>query len=269
MRFAFVFLALSLAAVAAADPPVPVVSPARGVPEDLKGLVWNKWETKHFAVISLDRSSGRSLTSEVEGNRNDALAAWGMRGSDAVFCKIVLVPDEAMLQRLFGLKEPRCEVRRSGTSAPEAVSIWVDSNRVSRLPSLLVEAEVAASNAPTFVRRGVPLLASGPSIVREGIAKAPDTPLLSILDEKKSAELAKADQKGFDANCAILCLLLRKEYGPRAFGRAAASPQSGLHGSMGFASAEEFSGTFARYRKNLLGDVRESRTPDEYLRVAP
>lgn len=269
MRLVFVLLALVVASACFAEFPVPVAVPSRGVPEDLKGLVWNKWETKHFAVLSLDRPLGSLLKSEIEWKRDATLKAWGLPGNDGIFCKIVLVPDEAMLLRLFALKEPRCEVRRSGTSAPEAVSIWIDSKRMSRLPSLLVEAEVAAGDAPAFVRRGVPLIAAGPSSLRESLAKAPDAPLASLLDDKKAAELAKADPKGFDANCAILCLLVRREYGARAFGAAASSPQPGLCGKMGFATADEFGRTFARYRSNLVGDVRDSRTPDEYLRIAP
>lgn len=270
MRLVFVLLSLIFASVcSAADLPIPAALPSRSTPEDLKGLVWNKWETKHFAVISLDRSSGASLKSEVERKREEALSAWGIRASDAIFCKLVLVPDEAMLVRLFGLKEPKCEVRRSGTSAPEAVSIWVDSSRMSRLPALLAEAEVAAGDSPAFIRRGFPILASGPDSLRDSIPKSTDAPLLSMFDEKKSAELIKVDPKGFDANCAVLCLMVRKEYGARAFGVATSTPQTSLHGKMGFASADEFDRTFARYRKNLLDDMKASRTPDEYLRVAP
>lgn len=262
MRFLIVSIVLICASASGAQPPVPI---AVSKPSGLEGLVWHKWETDHFAVLSLDRSEGQRLKASLEDVRRDALARWGIRGSDKFFCKLVCVPDAEMLTRLFGLKEPRCEVRKSSDGKVDLVAIWIDEARISSLGSLVVESELSFGSFPAFMVRGVPLLERSPSAVRQLISRAPDTAFASIADEKKSAELVKSDAAGFDSSCALLCLMLRREYGPSGFALAASGSASSLPARLGFPSEADMDKTFARYRSNLLKDIRDSKTPDEYL----
>lgn len=264
MRF-FTVALLLVASVVQAQTPIPTSGTSSG----LEGLVWNKWETKHFAILSIDFSAGKILRSDVEYARERALSRWGLRGSDSLFCKLVCVPDPGMLQRLFGLKEPRCEVRRGASGKVELAAIWIDSTRIDLLPSLLLEADLLSGDLPSFVKRGVPILELSPDGVRGRLKGAPDSPCSSLLDEVKSAELSKSDRKGFEADCALLCLMVRKEYGGAAFGRAASGSASDLHARMGFKSASDMDKTFSRYRSNLLKDIDAGRTPDQYLGVGP
>lgn len=262
MRFVTIAL-IFFASVAQAQAPIPT----SGTSPDLQGLVWNKWETKHFVVLSIDFATGKRLRSRVEEARDEVLSRWGLKGSDHFFCKLVCVPDRAMLQSLFGLKEPRCEVRRDATGKVELAAIWIDSTRMYLLPSLIAEADLLHGDFPAFVQRGVPILELPADEIRERLKSAPDTPCSSILDEKKSAELVKADRRGFDADCALLCLMARKEYGLKAFGMVALSPSVGLHSRVGFKDAADMDKTFSRYRANLLKDIDAGSTPNEYLGV--
>jgi hypothetical protein len=235
----------------ASEPPRPTAT--REPPPGLEGLVWNKWDTPNFIVISLDKAQGSMIRSEAESVREGVLERWGLSPSERE-CKLVLVPDAVMLKRLFGLSEPRCEVKTSESGATAA--IWIDVGRFGMLPSLVAESELLSGDSASFASLGVPLLERSPSVVREGIVSAPEKPLEAILAGEGDA-----------AESAVLCLLMRKEFGGRAFGRAARAPSA--WSALGFKSEEEFASTFERYRANLLSDLKSGRTPDGYLGVRP
>lgn len=252
---------LLLASTACAQAPIPTSGTSSG----LEGLVWNKWETNHFAVLSIDFATGKRLRADAERTRDEVLSRWGLRGSDSMFCKLVCVPNPEMLQRLFGLKEPRCEVRRDSSGKVEMAAIWIDATRMSLLPSMIAEVDLMSGSLPLFVKRGVPILELPTSEVRARLGSAPDSPCSSLLDDKMSADLIKSDRRGFDSDCALLCLMLRREYGLEAFGRVAAEPPSSLHSGVGFKAAADMDSTFSRYRRNLIEDIGSGATPDEYL----
>lgn len=245
----------------AEEPPKPALQ--RNPPPGLEGLVWNKWDTPNFIVISLDKNQGASMKQEVESVRGEIESRWRLSfGSDRV-CKIVCVPDSVMLKRLFGLSEPRCEVRTLASGGVEA-AVWLDIERKNLLPSLVAEAELLSGGKRSFVAKGVPLLERSPTFVRERLLSAPELGLDSILG--KSSEKVSPD--ALAANSAFLCLLVRKEFGALRFGECSASSSS-VAESLGFSSEDEFISTFSRYRRNLSLDLKSGRTPDGYLGVRP
>jgi len=250
------------------DAPLPTYGVERKAPPGMEGLVWNKWDTDHFVVLSIDKSQGSELFSDAESLRAETLARWALSGNDSFFCKLVCVPDADMLRKLFGLKEPKCEVRRSKSGDVELAAIWIDHGRIRDLPSLVAEAELEFSPHQRFLRRGLPILERDAESIRASVAKASDSACSSILDERSSAAMEKSDRLGFDASCALLCLMIRREYGSAAFGSAVRCSPSSLHEEMGFRSASDFDKTFARYRDNLLHDIESGDTPDEYLSPA-
>jgi hypothetical protein len=255
MRKILCVLLLCAASSLASEPPQPTAS--REPPPGLEGLVWNKWDTPGFIVISLDKGQGSAMRGEAESLRDAFLERWSLSPSKRE-CKLVLVPDAVMLKRLFGLSEPRCEVKKSDSGA--AAAIWVDAGRKGTLPSLIAESELLSGDASSFAALGVPLLERSPSDVRKVILSAAEMPLETILAGGGDAPKAESA-----ANSAVLCLLVRKEFGGRAFGRAASSESA--WSALGFSSEEEFASTFARYRANLLSDMKSGRTPDGYLGV--
>jgi len=266
-----VALALSalMALSAMGQAPFPTVDPMRKAPPGLEGLVWNKWDTNHFSVISLDESSGRSLKSEIESLRQDVLSRWGLRGSESFFCKLVCVPDAEMLRKLFGLQEPKCEVRKSASGGEDCIAIWIDSGRIDLLPSLVAEADISWGGGPLFLQRGVSVLERSPTSIKSVISSASELPLVAVTDSSKSSEAFKKDIGAFDATSASLCLLIRREYGKRAVGIASGDAKVPLYSRIGFDSQSDFEKTFARYRVNLLKDLASGSTPDEYLGSGP
>lgn len=262
MRPLVLAVALLFAVDCAAQPPVPAAVAERKAPEGLEGLVWNKWDAGSFVVISLDKSRGSSLRREIEPMREELLSRWGIAPQRTAPCKVVLVPDARMLKRLFGLSVPRCEVRKSGTNSSDS-AIWIDDERMSLLPSLMAECELLNGDFRSFARRGVPLLERSASHARDDLLASTDSPLSAAMADAKTESEASALAR----NSALVCLLVRKEFGPRAFGSAARGGPQELHAVLGFSTAQELERTYARYRQNLLGDLKAGRTPDEYLRA--
>lgn len=258
---AFVLL-LAVSSTHAASPPTPAADSQKGVQPGLEGLVWNKWDTENFVVISLDRFRGSAMRREVESVRKGVTDRWCISGGEPVRCKLVFVPDAPMLKKLFGLSEPKCEYRTSESGGPEA-AIWIDDERVSLLPSLIADLELSRGGFGSFARRGVPLLERSSSEVRAALAAAGERPLASVLGDSKPND----DPLDLARNSAVACLMIRKELGAQAFGRAIKSPPNQVHDRLGFASAAELEGTFRRYRANLISDLKAGRTPDEYLGV--
>lgn len=259
-----ILLLLALFATPLFGEEVPQPAAKREPPPGLEGLVWNKWDTPNFIVISLDKGQGSSMRSEAEAVRSSLLERWSLADSKRE-CKLVCVPDAIMLKRLFGLTEPRCEVFRAESGEVRA-AIWIDIARKDLLPSLVAEAELSNDGFRSFAQRGVPILERPASEVREKLGAMGDPPLATVLEGIKPG----SDAQDLDRNSAMLCLMVRKELGGGAFAAAAVSSPHQVHEELGFGSLEEMDKTFRRYRAYLISDLRViGRVPDGYLGVRP
>lgn len=264
MRFVAVFLLFLSSCAFAYDLPSPTAQ--RKAPPGLEGLVWNKWDTKHFSVLSIDKAIGRAIQSNIEGERLDAIDRWSIKGSEGFYCKLICVKDAEMLRKMFSIDSPRCEVRRKADGTPDVAAIWVDCARMETLPSLLLEAELSFGNHPLYLKRGIALVESPIQSLRSSLTLATDNPCSSLVDDNKSESLFKAERASFDADSAILCLMARREFGRNRFARVVAPGAASVSDVLGFHSQEELDNTFSRYRKNLLQDLKDGKTPDDYLK---
>jgi len=260
----FVFLGLVLSVFhqndARSQVPVPAAQSLPKAPPGLEGLSWNKWDTDHFVVISLDKSEGSALKSQVESMRSSVVGRWGIKPNSGLNCKLVCVPDAKMLKRLFGLSEPAFEVLGSDGSGRSSCAIWFDMERSLLLPSLLAEAELSSDRSGDLARFGIPALERSPSHVREVVSSCSDADLKTFLASKDRSS------EGFRRGAVVACLMVRKELGLVAFSGATGSSDP-LHKSLGFGTEERLYSTLSRYRSNLVEDIRNGRTPDEYLGV--
>jgi hypothetical protein len=265
MKSFFVALFLLVSAASAYEFPFPTPTAQRKAPPGLEGLFWNKWDTDHFSVLSIDKSYGNKVQSFIESERADILRRWSIRGSDDFYCKLVCVKDKEMLKKMFSIDDPRCEVISRSDGTPEVAAIWIDADRIGMLPSLLLEAELSFDEYPLYIKRGVPFF-ERPS-PKSSLEFASSTPCSSITDAKKSESLFKTNARSFDADSAILCLMARKEFGRLRFAEVARPGESDLPGILGFESQKDLDDTFARYRNNILQDVKDGKTPEDYLGV--
>ena len=71
MKFVCILIFFSLVQVASATGPFKVSNDdlpgiKTAIPEDIKDLVWNKWETPNFIILSIDEDQGRYLAENIE-----------------------------------------------------------------------------------------------------------------------------------------------------------------------------------------------------------
>jgi hypothetical protein len=240
--------------------PLPASSSSPKPPPGMEGLVWNKWDTDHFVVVSLDKSEGLALKSQVEELRASLLKRWGIEDRVRFKCKLICVPDSKMLKRLFGLSEPKFELLAENKDESSSAVIWFDMERSLLLPYLLADSELSFRELHPLVRLGVPTLERSPSHVRDVVSSCSEEDIKNFIEsEDQSSE-------GFRRAAVVACLMVRKELGIDAFSSVSRSSDD-IHRALGFSSADHFHRTLLRYRKNLSDDIRIGKTPDSYLGV--
>ena len=113
------------------DPPsslslkTPKPTSVSSVPEEFKDLVWNKWDTENFVVLSISEQQGIYLKDNIENTKNSLLKSWGMKDFDfSTKCKLVCVSDKEMLDKLFKKQDFHMEVRKNPDGKIEASVIW-------------------------------------------------------------------------------------------------------------------------------------------------
>lgn len=261
LRVRYLFLLLVLSVPAMGDG-LPSPESESFVAKKTEGMVWNKWETDNFVVLSIDYGHGDRLKSSVESDRDSACLSWGVEPSPLpVKCKLVCVPDAKALSELFSIKIPRCEIRRDESSAPKEIAIWVDQGRISSLRGLLLSASLHGS--PAYLQRGVGLLASPGLSVEISSLSDPSFKNIFSLTHSALAGLGGEARSSYDREAAVLCLLARREFGSGAFSALAGGSRP--EAVLGFPDEKSFLDTAKRYFSNLRGDVQSGRTPSSYL----
>lgn len=259
MRFLLflLFVAIPVAAFPQ-DPPVPSVSAS----DVRKGMVWNKWETKNFVILSIDRRFGERMKASLESDRLIACENWGIfADSLPVKCKFVCVPDASLLEELFSIKFPRSEIKRDESDRIREIAIWIDQERMYELGDLLVS--ISLHDAPVYVQRGVGTLSRSAAQSISSVSSASFEDLF-LKNRVEFAKMKDEEKASFDSRSAVVCLFLRKEFGKRALERAAAGARP--NEACGFEDNSSFFSTLNRYFTNLKSDLRSGRTPDHYLK---
>lgn len=241
--------------------PSPSPTPTSDIkpPSNLEGLVWNKWDSDHYVIVSLNKSFGEGLLAQIDELRSHGLGFWSIDFRPSKPCKIIVVTDPPMLKKLFGLSNPKCEDQGS------EVAIWIDESRVNLISSLILEAELSRVGLRAFASEGISFLNQNSRSIKSKISP--------IISSQSASEIFSKDKKDYSEeekrNASILCLMIRKELGSRIFSMASQESAKPIHEVLGFATTKELDATFDRYRSNLLEDIRFDRTPDKYLSVRP
>ena len=246
---------------------------------ELKNLVWNKWSTPSFTVMSIDHEQGKYLYQNIEAIKAWTTARWGF--NDIKFsaeCRILCVPNKNLMKKLFGIEQSTAEVRVDETGKIKLSAIWMvfDGTPIDSIPPnltlvILKEIEQSAGVKIGFwFKRGSIVLNSSVSQIKSflgnGTVGFTNQDLLTVEEEAwKALDQSKKDQ--FDFQSACLCLLLRKEYGQKNMHLFIKNPDP--KAVMGFDSDNGFELTLIRFCNNLVADIKKGRTPDDYLIISP
>jgi hypothetical protein len=267
MKFVYFLFLILCSAVAYAQEqvvPYPLESPKQAkapeIPEDLKGMVWNKWTTKNFIILSIDKNQGIYLKNNIEKIKTWLLNRWGL--SDVDFegeCKVVCVSDKRLLKRIFRLDNSKFEVRKDQNGNVQTSIIWFSLEDYDRDMAMFELMNICLyqfenkykKSLPSFCKKGMSFLSQQPEIIKQKILEEPVTEISFEKDLK-------------EAQCGVLCLLLRKEYGQDNFVRYLSNDNLD---SFGFKQKEKFDEILNRYYRNLLEDIKTNKIPNEYLKI--
>lgn len=253
MRIIFLFLCFLIPGVLVADG-LPVPSTVKES-VSTKGMVWNKWETESFIILSINFDFGGELNSSLEQRKHSICESWGIRNSRLpVKCKLVCVPDPASLKRLFSLDSPKLEVKNDSSGSASEISIWIDEERFGLLDGFI--SELCLEDRPYFLKKGVSAITDySPDKISETILSVPAVSLDKLLS---------GEANGLESQSVVACLFLRKEFGRKVFSLVTSGmePES----ACGFPDRASMQSSLTRYLNNLKSDLKSGRTPATYLK---
>ena len=237
---------------------------------DVKGLVWNKWDTDNFIILSLDKPQGYKLFKNIEEVKKQSLEKWGF--VDSVVendCKIVCVSNDDLLKKLFRLEKTHSEVIKDG-SGNFSSSIWT-TNDADISAEVLYVILLQDNNLKWWVKRGIYNLTKNEiKDIKSNIPETSDnlSKIVAVTenDWKNKPELEK---NNFDENASLLCLFLRKEFGQNNFVKILKSKQTEkeIAEVLGFKNSEDAEKVFKRYAQAIYKDKMENKIPDNYLKI--
>jgi len=235
-------------------------------------FTWNKWETENFIVLSIDKEHGLEFRKKIESIKDSHFEKWGLKESKLkTKCKIICVRDSEMLKRFFGIESPRAESKRGSSGSISTSAIWIDYKRSEELPSLVAFICSSESGDKWYVQRGVCLLSLPSERIKSELAQASALNFSEIFacDSEKWLGFSPEDRAIFDRKSAMVCLMLRREFGQERFLEFLSSEQdqNAIKTVYGFSDLPRFDETLNRYCRNLSADISRGITPDSYLKV--
>lgn len=220
-------------------------------------MVWNKWETDNFIILSLDFSFGNKIRSSVEQRKDAILSRLGLDHKPLPSkCKLVCVQDGDRLKRLFSIDRPKFEIKRDREGQVEGFAIWMDEDGVNLLDSMI--AGIWLHDRPMFFREGLPIILMGHDAVSEVALSSETHPSCRIFSSTERTPSTVADS-------VLACLFLRREFGIDVFSALLSSEDADPVSMCGFLDDESMDKTMKRYSENLKSDMKSGKTPHWYL----
>lgn len=261
------------------------------VPTDpaLKDLVWNRYTTDNFVILSIDNAQGKWMSNNLDDIKTWCIERWGF--PDFKFtkeCRVFCVPNKALLKKLFNLDDSKVEVRRKDGNI-EITAMWLvldnkPANVVPQKLSQLCFAEFEQKHSvtiPFFAKNGMSILNGAITDVKEDIKylSGQESSFLSsdkmfAMTEEEYKNSSEEVKKLFDSQSVVLCLLLRHEFGELKLQNflKLSSPdkhQEALKTVYGFENYIQFDESYMRYMKDLLTEAKINKVPDSYFDIRP
>lgn len=251
--------------------------------DDLRDLVWNRYTTENFTILSIDNAQGKWLNSNLENIKSWCLKRWGLNNIKfEKECRIMVVPNKDLFRKLFNITDSKYEVRKNKDEL-EIVVVWllIDSTEdlVDEVPYFVTMCSLVEYNFQNNLNNNL-ILMNGMSLLNKSIndikkiknesinPKVEIIKLLSI-DEDKFKKMNNEEKKDFNLKSLILCLMLKKEFGENKFLRFMSSNKN-KEDSLGFVykfTPEDFNNTYNRYCRDLFKELKENKVPDKYIDV--
>lgn len=253
------------------DPSIPKIS-------------WNRWTTKNFVIHSIDFDQGEYLFNNIEHMKDWCFSRWGL--PDIHFgaeCRIFCAPNVETMKKLFNLERSVGEVRidKDGKLVISYLWLVLDGRPTEVIPPALTMVCLKEFNNQRYLNlgwwiyRGMSVLNESTNQIKinvmlAGRTKSPfNIKTLFSTTEVEWKKFSQADKQLFDAKAAMMCLMIRKEYGQKHFLYFLKfdNYEKDIKDYMGFDGFEKLNETFSRFVFNLANDVERNTTPDSYLHI--
>lgn len=261
--------------------PVPI-GVKSSVDPSVPQIEWNRWTTRNFVIHSIDLQQGQYLTDNIEQMKMWVLERWGLEDSDfSAEVSIWCVPDKSTMKKMFNFEDSRGEViEENGKIKVSNLWIVLDMKPAETIPAALTVValkEYENKHKVKFgwwVHRGLPVLNMTLAQIKNKLATL-EKPLQNdsgmffskSLFSTKPQDLNNQTSEIrnlFDAQAAMMCLLVRKEFGQNNF--LIFIQDSNLQ-KLGFRDNGEIDSVFKRYMFYLIQDIKQNKTPDSYLQI--
>lgn len=243
-------------------------------------MVWNRWTTKNFTILSISDSQGEFLHRNIENIKAWSLDRWGLPNVDFTKeCRIFCAPDRATMLKLFNVEEPYAEIQQ------EITYLWLvlDGKPAEVIPSALTiislhEYELRMKRKFNWwAIRGMANLNLTYSQIKSKILSSNTSTFSSKrmfnMTQEEWQKMPNNEKVAFDLQALGLCLLIRKEYGQNNFLCIATSDGSEQQVGyfLGFNDLgnvyNEFDSIYNRYIGYLIIDVKSGKTPNNYIQI--
>lgn len=258
------------------------------LPNGIEGLVWNRWTSKNFVVLSLNNDYAKYLNQHLELVKSWTLSRWGLLDIDySVQCKFICVDDPALFDSLFRIKKTKIEIRRNELGVIKETVIFLLASDVPShtVPSPITEVSLVEfaqrynTNFAWWSHRGIAILNGPLDQIRLHITETKksltsDSPMFfskNLLLTTKAQYDKFTDEKKrlFDNSAVLFCLMIRKEFGQDKFHHMLKDKGSeeSIKKWIKFENYDEFDKSFKRYMTDLSNDVISNKTPNHYLQI--
>jgi len=247
-------------------------------------LVWNRYTTENFTILSIENKQGRWLHYNIENIKSWCLKRWGLPNIKfEKECRIMVVPNKDLLKKLFNISEPRYEARMVDGKL-EIIALWLsldtDEDLVDTVPYFVTICSVLEidqkfnTKSNIFLTKGMAELNRSLVEIKDNIRIATsvdgkDVANAFAVDNIKYKKMSAEDSKNFDSKALIASLMLRKEFGESRFLRFLFSNEN-VNDSLGLIynfDSESFAKSYTRYCKDLASEIKDNKVPDFYLQV--
>jgi hypothetical protein len=280
----FLFLILSNCTAFSQDSNVLMPAGKQVVQDDLQDLVWNRYTTENFTILSIENKQGRWLYYNIENIKNWCLKRWGLPNIRfEKECRIMVVPNKELLKKLFNISESRCEARVIDGKL-EIVAVWLsldsEEDLVNTVPYFVTICSVVEidhkfnTKSNVLLTRGMAELNKSLVKIKDNLRKASDVDgkdiiaLLNI-DNTKYKKISAEDLNKFDSKSLIVSLMLKKEFGETDFLRFLFSNKN-VEDSLGVIygfDSDSFTKSYLRYCKDISNEIKDNKVPDFYIQV--
>ena len=271
----FLLLVLSNCAIFAQDSNI-LMPAGQQVQNDFQDLVWNRYTTDNFTILSIENKQGKWLSYNIENIKNWCLKRWGLPNIKfEKECRIMVVPNKELLKKLFNISESKYEARIVDGKL-EIIALWLaldsEEDLVDTVPYFVTICSMLEIDEKFNTKSNI-LLTKGMAELNRSLVKIKENLKVVNIDDKDIVGVFNLDVKKIsqdDLNKSlIISLMLRKEFGESKFLRFLFSNKN-TKDSLGLIygfDPDSFSKSYNRYCKDISKEIKDNKVPDFYLQV--